>query len=175
VSFGILHISDLHRSGTDPIGNDELLSTLLADRDRGSMLGRRSVPAVILITVAVVAAGCLPNPRSWIGSGIHVAFVGDSITYNTEHDALHDANHHLTDVLVAAGYAVSSSDKIGAKTADLARLGPWPAPGATIVSIEIGTNDMRLRTVSPLRPMRRPRPTTTPIWRRRTRPVCGAS
>ena len=30
----ILHISDLHRSSTDPIGNDELLSTLVADRDR---------------------------------------------------------------------------------------------------------------------------------------------
>jgi hypothetical protein len=32
--FSILHISDLHRSPEDPIGNDELLSTLLADRDK---------------------------------------------------------------------------------------------------------------------------------------------
>lgn len=30
----ILHISDLHRSPDDPISNDELLSTLVADRDR---------------------------------------------------------------------------------------------------------------------------------------------
>jgi 3',5'-cyclic AMP phosphodiesterase CpdA len=32
--FSILHISDLHRSPTDPIGNEELLSSLVADRDR---------------------------------------------------------------------------------------------------------------------------------------------
>ena len=32
--FTILHISDLHRSPTHPISNDELLSTLIADRDR---------------------------------------------------------------------------------------------------------------------------------------------
>ncbi len=34
MTYGLLHISDLHRSPTDPIGNPELLSTLLADRDR---------------------------------------------------------------------------------------------------------------------------------------------
>jgi hypothetical protein len=32
--FTILHISDLHRSADDPISNDELISTLIADRDR---------------------------------------------------------------------------------------------------------------------------------------------
>lgn len=32
--FSILHISDLHRSSSDPISNDELLSTLIADRDK---------------------------------------------------------------------------------------------------------------------------------------------
>src|SRR5437764_891905 len=31
--FAILHVSDIHRSPTDPIGNDELISTLVADRD----------------------------------------------------------------------------------------------------------------------------------------------
>lgn len=34
MAYTILHLSDLHRSDIDPIGNDELLSTLLADRDR---------------------------------------------------------------------------------------------------------------------------------------------
>jgi len=34
VAYTALHISDLHRSPDDPIGNDELLSTLIADRDR---------------------------------------------------------------------------------------------------------------------------------------------
>jgi Calcineurin-like phosphoesterase len=34
VSYSILHLSDLHRAGSDPISNDELISTLLADRDR---------------------------------------------------------------------------------------------------------------------------------------------
>jgi hypothetical protein len=32
--YSVLHISDLHRSPSDPISNDELLSTLLADRDK---------------------------------------------------------------------------------------------------------------------------------------------
>jgi 3',5'-cyclic AMP phosphodiesterase CpdA len=34
VTHAILHISDLHRSPTDPISNDELLSTLVADMTR---------------------------------------------------------------------------------------------------------------------------------------------
>lgn len=34
MAYTILHISDLHRSPADPIGNRELLSALLADRDR---------------------------------------------------------------------------------------------------------------------------------------------
>jgi hypothetical protein len=34
VPFTILHVSDLHRAHDDPISNDELLSTLVADCDR---------------------------------------------------------------------------------------------------------------------------------------------
>jgi Calcineurin-like phosphoesterase len=34
MGYTLLHISDLHRSSTDPISNDELLSSLVADRDR---------------------------------------------------------------------------------------------------------------------------------------------
>src|SRR5258708_170016 len=32
--YSILHISDLHRSPTDPISNDELISALVSDRNR---------------------------------------------------------------------------------------------------------------------------------------------
>jgi hypothetical protein len=32
--FSILHISDLHRSPSDPVSNDELTSALMSDRDR---------------------------------------------------------------------------------------------------------------------------------------------
>lgn len=32
--FSILHITDLHRSSTDPLSNPELLSAMLSDRDR---------------------------------------------------------------------------------------------------------------------------------------------
>ena len=113
------------------------------------MLVRRGAIVAGVVAISIVAAGCLPKPSSWTGSGKHVAFTGDSITYNTEHDALGDTNHHLTDALVAAGYAVSSSDGIGANTADLAGLDPWPAPGAQIVSIEIGTNDMHATNGQP--------------------------
>jgi lysophospholipase L1-like esterase len=116
------------------------------------MLGRRGAFAAIVIAVALVAAGCLPTPSAWTGSGTHVAFVGDSITYNTEHDALNDTNHHLTDALVTSGYAVSSSDMIGANSTDLAGLAAWPAPGASIVSIEIGTNDMHATNGQPATP-----------------------
>lgn len=34
MTYSILHISDLHRSPDDPIGNTELISTLIADADR---------------------------------------------------------------------------------------------------------------------------------------------
>lgn len=135
---------------TLPTGHSERMQTRCLEG--GSMLLRRGAFAVIVIAVALVAAGCLPIPSSWTGSGTNVAFVGDSITCNTEHDALNDTNHHLTDALVTAGYAVSSSDMIGANTADLAGLGPWPAPGAAIVSIEIGTNDMHATNGQPATP-----------------------
>ena len=32
--FSILHLSDLHRSVTEPISNNTLIASLLADRDR---------------------------------------------------------------------------------------------------------------------------------------------
>jgi predicted MPP superfamily phosphohydrolase len=36
LAFTILHLSDLHRSLADPIGNEELISALVADRDRAA-------------------------------------------------------------------------------------------------------------------------------------------
>lgn len=101
---------------------------------------------VVIVVLSVIVAGCLPSPSLWVGSGVRVGVVGDSIVYVTEHDTYKDANHHLTDALVAAGYAVSASDKIGATTTDLGTLPPWPTPGAEIVSIELGTNDMDATT-----------------------------
>jgi 3',5'-cyclic AMP phosphodiesterase CpdA len=49
--YTLLHISDLHRAKDDPIGNHELLSTLLADRDR--FIGERpaiSSPDAIVVS-----------------------------------------------------------------------------------------------------------------------------
>jgi 3',5'-cyclic AMP phosphodiesterase CpdA len=49
--YTILHISDLHRSPADPIGNHELLSALLADRDRaGSEDPAIGAPDAIVVT-----------------------------------------------------------------------------------------------------------------------------
>lgn len=36
MTYTLLHISDLHRAKSDPISNDKLLSTLVADRERAS-------------------------------------------------------------------------------------------------------------------------------------------
>jgi Calcineurin-like phosphoesterase len=52
--FTLLHISDLHRSASDPISNDELLSSLLTDRDRFS-----SQSPAISSTDAVIVSGDL--------------------------------------------------------------------------------------------------------------------
>ena len=49
--YTILHISDLHRSPDDPISNDELISTLIADRVRS----RRESPPIAEIDAIVVS------------------------------------------------------------------------------------------------------------------------
>jgi Calcineurin-like phosphoesterase len=65
LAFTLLHISDLHRSLADPIGNHELLSALLADRDRA----RRETPA-IGVPDAIVVTGDLVQGAP-LGLGNH--------------------------------------------------------------------------------------------------------
>jgi hypothetical protein len=49
--FTVMHISDLHRSPSDPIGNDELLSCLIADRDRFSTESPQiRLPDAVIVT-----------------------------------------------------------------------------------------------------------------------------
>jgi len=59
VPFTLLHISDLHRAESDPIGNDELLSTLIADRDRAA----REDPAVPAPDAIVVTGDLVQGVR----------------------------------------------------------------------------------------------------------------
>lgn len=74
--YTILHLSDLHRALDDPIGNDELLSTLAADRDR---FGREnpaiSEPDAIVVSGDLVqgAALGLPNYGDVLESQYRVA------------------------------------------------------------------------------------------------------
>jgi 3',5'-cyclic AMP phosphodiesterase CpdA len=60
VTYTILHLSDLHRSKTDPIRNDELISALVGDRDRYA--GERpsiSTPDAIAVTGDLVHGAAL--------------------------------------------------------------------------------------------------------------------
>jgi 3',5'-cyclic AMP phosphodiesterase CpdA len=61
--FTILHISDLHRSPWDPIGNHELLSALLADRDRAAAEDPEiASPDAIVVTGDLVQGVPLGTP-----------------------------------------------------------------------------------------------------------------
>lgn len=59
VVYSLLHISDLHRSEADPIGNEELLSTLLADLDRYT----REDPAVPAPNAVVLSGDVIQGAR----------------------------------------------------------------------------------------------------------------
>ena len=102
-----------------------------------------------ITTAVLILAGCLPTATPWAGtSGTRVGLVGDSQMYQLEHDTLNDANHHMTDALVALGYQVSTSDNIGANTGDLAAFetstpkAGFPTPGAQVSVTVLGVNDM---------------------------------
>jgi hypothetical protein len=116
---------------------------------------RRICAGLGFLAVLLLLSGCLPSPSAWVGSGPHVAVAGDSEIYNLEHDALGDAQHHMTDAFVAAGYTVSVSSFTGASTGDLAgfvKASPstagWPAPGPRIAVTALGVNDMRINTTT---------------------------
>ena len=62
--FTIMHISDLHRSPVDPISNEELISTLVADRDRyrGESYPIKS-PNLIVISGDLVQGASFGDPE----------------------------------------------------------------------------------------------------------------
>jgi hypothetical protein len=105
--------------------------------------------------VLLLLSGCLPSPSAWVGSGPYVAVAGDSEIYQLGHDALNDAQHHMTDAFVAAAFTVSVSSLIGAKTGDLDRFvqsspstAGWPDPGPQITVTALGVNDMHIDTTT---------------------------
>jgi 3',5'-cyclic AMP phosphodiesterase CpdA len=54
-AFSILHISDLHRSFTDPISNDELISSLVMDRERYSLEDKLiPIPQAIIVSGDII-------------------------------------------------------------------------------------------------------------------------
>jgi predicted MPP superfamily phosphohydrolase len=57
--FTLMHISDLHRPATDPISNTELLSALVADRERA----RREDPAVAAPDAIIVTGDLVQGAR----------------------------------------------------------------------------------------------------------------
>jgi len=75
---------------------------------------------------------------------------GDSLTYSIEHGPGWGFNNQfLTDELVANGYSASISSWIGATTRDLPAVAPQvPAPGADIMVIALGSNDMRVNATT---------------------------
>ena len=62
--FTIMHISDLHRSHVDPISNEELISTLVADRDRyiGESYPIKS-PNLIVISGDLIQGASFGDPE----------------------------------------------------------------------------------------------------------------
>jgi len=57
--FTIMHISDLHRSPTHPISNDELLSCLVADRERQRCEAPHVSPVDAIIVTGDIIQGVL--------------------------------------------------------------------------------------------------------------------
>jgi hypothetical protein len=116
---------------------------------------KRVVAGLGFLAVLLLLSGCLPSPSAWVGSGPYVAVAGDSEIYELEHDALNDAQHHMTDAFVAAGYTESLSSMIGASTGDLAgfvKSSPstagWPDSGPQITVTALGVNDMHVDTTT---------------------------
>ncbi len=59
MTYTLLHISDLHRLATDPIGNPELLSTLISDRERAA----REAPVIAAPDAITVTGDLVQGPR----------------------------------------------------------------------------------------------------------------
>ncbi len=108
------------------------------------MIGALALGPLLLV------AACLPEPPAWVGTGPRVMVFGDSLTYRLEHGVGLDREHrfsHLTDELVASGRSASVAAMIGATTGDLGSVvGRVPAPGADVLLVELGTNDLLPRS-----------------------------
>ncbi len=114
---------------------------------------RRVVASAVVIVLGVAA--CLPRPAPWVGDGAeHVMVFGDSLTFQANHGTdggpPDQSVTFLTDQLVAAGYATSVASNFGATTEDLESVtGEIPEPGADILVIALGTNDLHIVNAAP--------------------------
>ncbi len=111
-----------------------------------AIVQRGAVALVVAVSVLVLVA-CVPRPSSWLGeSGYHVGVIGDSLVHNAEVGGgvdVNDPDRFLSQALVDAGFRASVAAAIGAQTADLAPMVPFPEPGVEILVIGMGTNDVR--------------------------------
>jgi len=106
----------------------------------------RARVAIAAAVMTMFVTACLPpfGPWSGDGDGPLVAVVGDSLVHAAQFDGGNDPDdpdRFLDDELAAGGYRSTVSARIGADTADLARL-EAPAEPADVVIVALGTNDL---------------------------------
>jgi hypothetical protein len=123
------------------------------------MAGVRAARRAVVASVACLLVGCLPAATGWTpptgtSNGRHCGVIGDSLVFQAERGSrnFQARVHRLTDRLSAIGCHVSTSDFIGASTPDLfganhSSFDGFPAPGADIQVIALGTNDAHRRAV----------------------------
>jgi hypothetical protein len=91
-----------------------------------------------------LAAACLPPPPPWQGEvGTTVGLVGDSLLRHAEFGPGRPSGPgRLSGALVDEGYRASLTARVGAETSDLAPITSFPDPGAALLVVALGTNDM---------------------------------
>ena len=122
----------------------------------GGNMKSKTVLALIVAALLLVASGCLGAPTAWTGpsDGLRVGFYGDSMTQLAETgggaDQGPDAPHMLTDAMVAAGFQSSYSALIGATSPDLKSISyPAGTPAPQVVVVALGTNDLHAGYANP--------------------------
>lgn len=117
LTLGLLHLSDLHRSESDPISNEELLSTLLADRDRYI----HEDPPVPLPTAIVVSGDVI--------QGVPLGHPAPEIEIEAQYKTAHEFLAQLCDEFVESDRSrviiVPGNHDVDWATARLA-MGPVP-------------------------------------------------
>lgn len=106
----------------------------------------RSALGVAALGAAGLVGACLPAPSPWLGTaGVTVGVVGDSLVHHAElgPGGRPGDPRRLSAELVAAGRRASVSSAVGADTPDLASITAFPDPGAELLVVALGTNDMR--------------------------------